>query len=319
MLYKQLATRLKTTLAAGALAVGATMGMGLAQTTLAATEVNFGVPEWPGEQVKADVVSEILTAMGYKAKITHVSWIIGLKGVASGELAADMAIWRPTQNSVVNPMLDSNELTLLGTNIEDALYGIVVPDYVWEAGVHSLGDLAEHAGKFDHKIYGIEAGNDGNDLMQGAIDRNQYGLKDFSLVESSEAGMLSEAGRAIKNKDWVVFLGWRPHWMNIIYDLKYLEDPELLWGGGSTVNTVVRPDYIDEQPNVARFLKQIKIPSEDQSQWIYDYGYEGEDSKQVAHRWLEDNLNLVESWLDGVTTEDGSTAAIDALKQALGK
>lgn len=285
----------------------------------AATSVNFGVPEWPGEQVKADVASEILSTLGYDTKITHVSWIIGLRSVASGELSADMAIWRPTQDSVVKPMLDKGELLQLTTNIEDALYGIVVPDYVWDAGVHSIADLAANADKFEHKIYGIEAGNDGNDLVQDAIDNDQYGLKDFQLVESSEAGMLSVAGEAIKNEDWVVFLGWRPHWMNIIYDLKYLDDPELMWGGGSTVNTVVRPDYPDEHPNVARFLKQMNISSDAQSQWIYDYGYKEEDSQDVARRWMADNMDVIAEWLDGVTTADGKDDAIDLIREKFGQ
>lgn len=300
--------------------VMASLALSLVLTTSAfaanGTKVGLCAPNWPGELVKAEVASQILDAAGYQSAVTHASWIICLKAVADGELDIDMALWRPTQNSVLNPMLESNKVKLLATNVEDALYDLVVPDYVYDAGVHSIADLARHADRFGGKIYGIEAGNDGNTLVLDAISENQYGLGDFRLVESSEAAMLSQAGDAIKHKRWVVFLGWKPHWMNIIYKLKYLDDPELMWGGASTVNTVVQPDYVTRQPNVARFFRQMTIPSEVQSSWIYDYGYKEEPLEQVAARWIKANRELVGQWLEGVTSADGRRSALDALVAA---
>ncbi len=40
------------------------------------------------------------------------------------------------------------------------------------------------------------------------IDKNAFGLAGFSLVESSENGMLAQVKRAEHLKQWVVFLGW---------------------------------------------------------------------------------------------------------------
>lgn len=276
-------------------------------------EVRFGVPNWPGEQVKAEVASEILDDAGYKTSVVNVSWIVALKSVALGQLDVDMSLWRPTQNSVLNPMLQSNKVKLLTTNIKDAKYDVVVPDYVWNAGVHSIADLSKYADKFDHKIYGIEAGNDGNELVLNAIAKNMYGLGDFDLVQSSEPGMLAQVGVAVKSHQWIAFLGWKPHWMNIIYKIKYLDDPKLLWGGASTVNTVANPSYAKANPNVVRFLTQMQIPAKVQSQWIYNYGYAKKPMKEVASQWIKANPDLVRQWLDGVTTADGSHAAIDAV------
>lgn len=280
----------------------------------AATKVRFGVPEWPGEQVKAEVAKQLLETAGYQVENMNVGWLIAVKSVAMGQLDADMAIWRPTQDSVIQPMLDKGEIVQLSTNVEDAEYNLVVPSYVYEAGVRSIADLHKFADKFEHKIYGIEAGNDGNDLVMEAIKANRYELKGFKLVESSTTGMLAHAGNAIKNKEWVVFLGWKPHWMNVIYDLAYLDDPELMWGGGSTVNTIVRPDYPEQQPNVTRFLQQMVIPAEVQSDWIKRYGYDEQPAPKVATEWLQNNHELLEKWLDGVTTADGKQPALELVK-----
>src|SRR5699024_1125663 len=133
----------------------------------------------------------------------------------------------------------------------------------------------------------------------------------------STAAMLAEAGRDIKKKKWIVFLGWKPHWMNIKYDLKYLEDPEKIWGGGSSVWTAINPEFKKNNPNVTRFLKQMIVPSVIQSEWINDFGQKHMKKSEVARNWIADNMDVVAKWLDGVTTADGSGPALDAVKKAL--
>ena len=86
-----------------------------------------------------------------------------------------------------------------------------MPQYVADAGVKSLKDLGAHKDQFGGKIYGIEAGNDGNRIISGMIAKPENNLAGFELVESSEAGMLTQAEKAMKNNDWIVFLGWTPH------------------------------------------------------------------------------------------------------------
>lgn len=280
----------------------------------ATNNIRFGVPSWPGERVKAAVAGHIFDAIGYDAKATNVSWTIALKSVSLGQLDADMALWRPTQNSTLDPMLESGKVKFVTTNIEDAQYDLVVPDYVWKAGVHSIADLHKYADKFDNRIYGIEAGNDGNTLVINAIKDNTYKLGGFKLISSSTAGMLSQVKNAIRQHKWVVFLGWKPHWMNIIYDIKYLNDPKKMWGDGSTVNTVVNPSYAKSHPNAVRFLKQMTIPSDVQSFWIKAYGYENKPFEEVAETWIKQNPTLVKQWLAGVTTADGSQDAFTALQ-----
>ena len=41
------------------------------------------------------------------------------------------------------------------------------------------------------------------------------------MIESSEAGMLSQVKRAVKRKNWIVFLGWEPHPMNTRFEISY--------------------------------------------------------------------------------------------------
>ena len=87
----------------------------------------------------------------------------------------------------------------------------MVPTYVADAGVKTLTDIGKFKDKFDGKIYGIEAGNDGNRIILDMISKPENNLDGFELVESSEAGMLTQAEQSMKDNQWIVFLGWTPH------------------------------------------------------------------------------------------------------------
>lgn len=282
-------------------------------SAVAADNVKFAAAPWPGVTVKTTVAQKILESAGYRTHVTKASWTIALQGVARGDIDADLGIWMPTQQSTVDPLVKAKKIDLLVKNVPDAQYDLVVPGYVWQAGVHSIADLNAHAEEFDHRIYGIEAGNDGNQIVEDAIKHNTYDLGQWQLRPSSTAVMLTEAGRKINKKQWIVFLGWKPHWMNIKYDLHYLDDPQQIWGGGSSVYTAINPAFAEQNPNVTRFLKQMVVSSKIQSGWVYAYGYKHQSADAVATAWIKQNKAIVAQWLDGVTTADGQKPALQSL------
>src|SRR5690606_37113546 len=137
-----------------------------------------------------------------------------------------------------------------------AKYTLAVPKYTHEAGLKDFADIAKFKDRLDGKIYGIEAGNDGNRLILDMISANQIDLGDFELVESSEAGMLSAMQKAAGSKEDVVFLGWEPHPMNANIEMAYLAGGDEVFGpnfGGATVHTNVRAGFLEECPNVGKF------------------------------------------------------------------
>ena len=58
-----------------------------------------------------------------------------------------------------------------------------MPTYVADAGVKTLTDLGKFKDKFDGKIYGIEAGNDGNRIILDMISKPEDNLEGFELVD----------------------------------------------------------------------------------------------------------------------------------------
>ncbi len=137
------------------------------------------------------------------------------------------------------------------------------------------------------------------------------------MVPSSTSGMLSQVGRSIDREEWIVFLGWEPHWMNVAYDIHYLEavgDREIA-DTRSDVLTVANPRLVEQEPEIARFLEQYVVSKDDQSEWVLEYSYNDRESEEVAAEWIGANMDTVAKWLDGVKTRDGESA-IEAVRAA---
>ncbi len=273
--------------------------------------VNFGYVEWPGVTVKTAVASRILEDIGYETESTSYMQQVLFQGMKSGDVDAFLGTWLPTMEVNYRQYHDDGVVEEVAVNLSgnEVSYSTAVPEYVYEAGVTSMADLHEHADKFDSTIYGIEPGNDGNIIIQDAIDQGTYNLGDWEMMASSTAGMLAEVNKATSQEEWIAFNGWEPHWMNVAYDIRYLDDPENIWGEDDKVLTVVRSGYGEEQPNVYRFLEQFVIDAEIQNEWIYEYGQEEREPANVAEEWVANNLDLVIEYLEGVESADGQPAA----------
>lgn len=286
------------------------VGVANAQSVNTAT-ISFGEPPWPGVTIKTGLAAKVLQILGYKTRTRQLAVPLILSGVSKGQIDAYLGGWTPVENPLINPLVKKGEVVKLAPNISDALEGLAVPTYAWNGGVHSIADLNKHAGKFDHKIYGIGAGTGINDAVQAAIKANKAHLGKWTLVQSSTSAMLAEVTRAIRQHHWIVFLGWRPHWMNIKYSIKYLRDSDNTGTANlkSIVYTVVPADFQRTHPNVARFFKQYRIPAKVQSQWIYSYSYKKQKEKVVIRNWMKRHMGMVSQWLKGVKSTDGKPAA----------
>ena len=139
-------------------------------------------------------------------------------------------------------------------------------------------------------------------------------MKDFQLVESSEAGMLTEAEKAMKNNEWIIFLGWTPHPIMGEMKIAYLDGMGDSGFGAATVYTIARAGYSTECPNVGALLKNLKFDLAMEGAMMDPVLKNGADPKETAKAWLKANPDVVKPWLQGVTTLDGgdAAAAVDA-------
>ena len=281
--------------------------------------VRFSDVGWTDITSTTALTSVVLQGLGYKTTTQMLSVPVTYKSLENGDIDVFLGNWMPTMEGDIRPYLDKGTVETIKTNLTGAKYTLAVPQYVYDAGVKSFADIAKYADKFDGKIYGIEPGNDGNRLIQDMIDKDAFGLKDFSVVESSEAGMLSQVKRKTKRDQWIVFLGWEPHQMNSNFDITYLAGGDDYFGpdlGGANVMTNVRKGYTAECPNVGKLLTNLEFSLTLENEVMKAILDDGKKPAVAAKNWLKANPQVLDAWLEGVTTKDGKTG-LSAVKASL--
>ena len=279
--------------------------------------VRFADVGWTDIQVTTGATQVVLEALGYTPEVKTLSVPVTYASMKNKDIDVFLGNWMPSMTADVKPYFDDKSVENIGANLEGAGYGLVVPQYVADAGVKSLADLGAHKDQFSGKIYGIEAGNDGNRIIQTMIDDPKNNLAGFEMVESSEAGMLTEAEKSMKNNEWIIFLGWTPHPVMGEMKIAYLDGMGDSGFGAATVYTNARAGYTAECPNAGKLLTNLKFSLAMEGDMMAPVLKDGADPKETAMAWLKAHPDAVKPWLAGVTTFDGGDAAA-AVSAALG-
>ncbi|SHH39565.1 ABC transporter substrate-binding protein [Desulfofustis glycolicus] len=287
-----------------------------------AQEVRFANVSWTGVTVKTELGKSILDSLGYEATIKTLSVPIAYKALDLGDVDVFLGNWMPSMASIANEFFEKGTIVQYVANMPGAKYTLAAPSYVVDGGLKDFSDIAKFADKLEYKIYGIEPGNDGNLIIQSMIDENKFGLGDFKLIATSEPIMLSEVKAFSKEEKWVVFLGWSPHYMNQIIDMKYLTGSTAeTFGendGTATVYTNIHKGFDEKMPNVGHFLKNFIFPIST----INEISLMLQNDKQLGHGeagliYLKKHPEIYRAWLEGVTTADGIKPALPVFEAYL--
>ena len=294
-----------------------------AQTALAddasCKTVRFADVGWSDIAATTGMASVVLEGLGYKPTVTIASIPIAFAGMKKKQIDVFLGYWNPSMTPQIEPFVKAGDIKVLDTpNLVGAKYTLAVPTYLYDKGLKTFADIAKFEKDLGGKIYGIEPGNDGNALIAGMIKDNKFGLKGFKMVESSEAGMLIEAQRAIKDQKAIVFLGWEPHPMNVQMKMSYLSGGDDVFGpnlGEAKVYTAIPPSYEKKCPNVYALLKNLQFSTDIENQVMGPILKKVKPNK-AAKDFLAKNPGTLDKWLAGVTTLDGKPG-LDAVKTSL--
>lgn len=276
--------------------------------------VTFSDVGWTDITATTAATTVVLEALGYETDVKVLSVPVTYTSLAEGDVDVFLGNWMPTMEGDIASYREAGTVDTVRANLEGAKYTLATNAAGAALGITTFDDIAANADALDGKIYGIEAGNDGNRLIMDMIADGAFGLSDdaIEVVESSEAGMLAQVGRASDRDEPVVFLGWEPHPMNANYDMTYLEGGDDWFGpnlGGATVFTNTTAGYVDSCPNVGKLLQNLAFSLEMENEIMGAILNDGTDPDEAATAWMAENTDFVMGWLDGVTTLDGGDAA----------
>lgn len=290
----------------------------MAGETAGCKAVRMAEPGWNDLAFTTGVAGVLLGALGYEPKSDVLGINVIYEGMKNKDLDLFLGYWDPAMVTYFAPYKADGSVDTVRVNLTGAKYTLAVPTYVWEAGVKDFKDLHTFADRFEHQMYGIEPGS--NQLMLDAIGDPTLDLKDWKVVESSEAGMLSEVGYRIKEKKFIVFQAWAPHPMNTLYGFKYLTGGDKFYGpdfGAASVSSQTRKGYTDECPNVGRLLKNLAFDIDFENAGMGYLINDGMSPHDAGLKAIGQNPAKLQSWLAGVTTFDGKPG-LEAVKAKLG-
>lgn len=285
-------------------------------------KIRFSTIGWTDITASTAIASEILQLLGYETKTINLSLPMTFASLKNNDVDIFLGNWMPTMKADITPYQNQGSIETIGTVLKGAKYTLAVPKYVFDAGVKSFKDLHKHKDKFQGKIYGLEPGNDGNRIISNIIQGNNFNLKNWKLVESSEQAMLMEVLQSAKRNKWIVFLGWEPHPMNKMIQISYLTDGDLYFGpheGGATVYINSRKNYSKECPEISKFFSNFNLSIEDEYQMMNMIIDQNISPNIAAKKWIKNNINKVEKFLVNIKKSNSNYISIDELKTLIQK
>ena len=279
--------------------------------------IRMSDPGWTDINSTNAVAKTVLDALGYDAQVTTLSVPIGYEALKSGQSDVFLGNWMPAQASFREDLDKVNAVEVLNRNLQGAKFTLAVTAAGKALGVADFADLDAHKDAFDGKIYGIEPGAPANKSIGEMIAADKFGLGDWELVETGEQAMLAQAARNEAAGDPTVFLAWAPHPMNETLDITYLSGGDAEFGpdfGGAEVFTLARTGWPEQCPNAAKLLRQMTFTVPMENQIMGAILNDAAAPDDAAKAWLKANPDVLEPWLDGVTTLDGQPglAAVQA-------
>ena len=232
-------------------------------------------------------VSQINVGQGFEAGLSIVFIAIILDRITQNLI-------KPAYEKIVSRKIVLSVLAVLF--IITAIVLSIPKDNAANQNNNAIGTQTEY------KITGIEPGAGIMKLTKTAIE--DYGLKDWQLVEGSSAAMVAELKKAINNKEPIIVTGWSPHWMFSSFDLKYLDDPKGSFGGAEEIHTLVRKGLDQDAPGAYKILDQFAWETSDMEAVMVDVA-DGMDAGEAAQKWIDANPDKVAQWTNGAAQGNG--------------
>jgi len=254
--------------------------------------ITLGATPWSSTQFPTEVAKIMLEDIGYNVEIKEAELGALFASLAEDDLDIYMDYWEPQFEEYFDRYSDTIEK--VSTSYDDAERGFAVPTYMED--IEDIGDLKGREDEFDNEVLGIEESDPAMAEVPKLIET--YDL-DMEMLNSTESAMLTAAEDKIEKEEPVVIIGWKPHSMFEMLDIKLLtneEAPDIY--NPSTVYTIANQNLEKDNSEAYNFLKNWSMDIEDVEEMITRIEEEDADPENLAEEWIEENPDKVEKFQD---------------------
>lgn len=210
-------------------------------------------------------------------------------------------------------MLSRNMRKMLFTSLFAAL--LIITGCGEEGAEQASGAGGEDDGtsnyseEMNYTITGVEPGAGQTETNNIAIEEYDS-LSGWEQETSSTAAMLTALDNAIENEEPIIVTAWSPHYKFAKHDLKFLEDPEGIFGEEEEITTIAREGLEEDLPEGYTILDQIEIDISEVESALLASEESNYDFENIAAEWVEDHQDIVKDWTAGAEPVNGDAIEI---------
>ena len=294
-----------------------------------AADVVIGVPNWPSVLATAHVLKVALeNNLGLEVELQNGSNPVIFEGMDAGSMHVHPEVWLPNQANLVAQYVDEKKTVKMNPNSVTGEQAMCITEGTAErTGIVNLSDLSdpEMAKQFDTDGDGM------GEIWIGApgwastnvekIRAKSYGYDEtMNLKEMDESLALAEVDAAVNQDENIVFFCYSPHHIFALYDLINLEEPAYDAAQWNVIQPTDDPEWLakssapvawesaalhinyatsleTDQPEAAAMLANASFDIDTISAMTYALVVDNEDPAEFAARWVEENADAVDSWL----------------------
>ncbi|HEV8261560.1 MAG TPA: glycine betaine ABC transporter substrate-binding protein, partial [Burkholderiales bacterium] len=237
--------------------------------------------------VTAAVVQEVLERLGHRVEVRAGSHGEMFPVLAKGEIDILVAAWLPSGHAVYWEQY-GKESVQLATLYRDAQLYWSVPPYVPASLVSGVADLKkpEVAQRMVKVIRGT-APDSG--LVIGSrkiMDKYQLDREGYELVPGKRDAWVAHLEENLAAKRWFVMPSFRPNYLNLVADMRMLEEPFKLLGEASDGALVAHRNFVARVPQrTTQVLTRVYLGLDAVAQMDRMVNVDKMSIRDAAHTW----------------------------------
>ncbi len=294
-----------------------------------AADVVIGVPNWPSVLATAHVLKVAMeNNLGLEVELQNGTNPVVFEAMDSGSMHVHPEVWLPNQTNLNNQYVQEKQSVRMNPNgVSGDQAMCVTKGTADRTGIVNLSDLTdpEMARNFDTDGDGM------GEIWIGAagwastnvekVRAKSYGYDaTMTLKEMDETLALAEVDAAVNQDENIVFFCYTPHHMFALHELVILEEPAHNAAEWNVIQPTDDPEWLSkssaamawnsaslhihyaasleaDQPEAAAMLANVSLDTDVVSQMTYALVVEKQDPAEFATQWVEDNAEMVDSWL----------------------
>lgn len=311
-----------------ALIAGAVATAPLAATAGSHTVADWDEPiiivqnNWTSQLVLSTVVGNVLQGMGYEVEYAPSDSQLQFQAIADGDMHFQVEAWEGSMKNAFEAAA-ANGMVDAGTHSAVTREEWWVPAYVLETcpgatDWEGLNACAEQFATAETAPMGRFVGPPA-DWGKNYADRVKSLEMDFVAINVGQAATLwAELQSAYDRKEPIVLFNWTPNFIESKFEGAFVNFPEpepacfedASWGPnpnatgdcgaphGGWLKKAMWSGLDEEAPNAARVLRKIDFSNAQIARAALMVDVDGMTVEEAAAKWMEENPDVVASWLE---------------------